>query len=142
MPHFAKVVDIVQPYDKDVMLSNYTVYVPYLPCPPLLPALLLELYYARFSLDLHMHSSPPLAGKARGRAPRPGCLVFHIYNVFPLHLLSAFKSVCHDYQLQHLLLDLNCARFSQNLHKSHSLPPVGRKHRETQGAVERSSIIA
>ena len=66
-PHCAKVVHIVPPCDKVLMLSTYIIYATIYPVklrasyPWLLTG---YLYHARFSQDLHMNHGSPMAGRS------------------------------------------------------------------------------
>ena len=61
IPHHTKVVDLVPTCEKDIMLSHYSMYAPHL-------HLLLDLYHARFSQDLHKGLGLPTASRRHREA--------------------------------------------------------------------------
>ena len=148
IPHCAKVVYIIQPCDKDVLLSNYIMCVPMfllsnlrVTCPWLSSGhLILDLHHARFSQDMHMSPNPPYLAEVQEEheaksVSRSLFIEVHVGKVCNLHPLSTFKSLFPWLLTGRPLLDLYHARFSQNLHTGHVPSSAGRRHRETQGAV-------
>ena len=87
-----------------------------------------------------MSHGPLLAGRNCRKSARLWVLEVHsievcVCIVSHFHLLSTFKSACPWFSAGYLLLDLSLARFSQDLHMDHGLPPASRRHGKMQDAV-------